>query len=155
MELHDHFHLRDTHRDDDLFVNLSWSLSGASFRPFSHAHTFWYLDVLMLLLLRDIFWYVDLIHLWTWMTRITHLVMDDWVSFVFFRPTTHLMPYRGIFSFWLRFVNLHWFAWSFLFMRYMSSWQPFFILRWFPSGAFLELLNQAHTFFFDGFISGA
>ena len=155
MELHDHFHLRDTHRDDDLFVNLSWSLSGASFKPFSHAHTFWYLDVLMLLLLRDIFWYVDLIHLWTWMTRITHLVMDDWVSFVFFRPTTHLMPYRGIFPFRLRFVNLHWFAWSSLFMRYMSSWQSFFILRWFPSGAFLKPLNQAHTFFFDGFISGA
>ena len=146
MELHDNLHLRDTHQDDDLFVNLSWSPSGASFRPFNHAHTFLYLDVLMLLLLRDTFWYVDLIHLWTWMTRITHLVMDDWVSFVFFRPTTHLMPYRGIFSFWLRFVNLHWFAWLSSFMRYMSSWWFYFILRLFPSEVFLESFSQAHTF---------
>ena len=52
MGLHDHLHLRDTHRDDDLFVILSLSPSGASLRPFSQAHTFLYLDVLMLLLLR-------------------------------------------------------------------------------------------------------
>ena len=75
--LHDHLHLWDTHQDDDLFVNLSWSPSGAAFGPFSHAHIFWCLDVLMILLLRYTFWYVDLIQLWTWMTRITHLVMDD------------------------------------------------------------------------------
>ena len=81
MELHDHLHLRDTHRDNDLFVILSWSPSGDSFGPCSQAHTFLYLDVLMLLLLRDAFWYVDLIQLWTWMTRITHLVMNDLVSF--------------------------------------------------------------------------
>ena len=79
MELHDHLHLRDTCRDDDLFVILSWSPSGASFGPFSQAHTFWYLNDLMLFLLRNVFLYVDLIQLWTWMTRITPLVMDDLV----------------------------------------------------------------------------
>ena len=148
MELHDHLHLRDTHRDDDLFVNLLWSASRAFFGPFNHAHTFWYLDVLMLLRLRDTFWYVDSINLWTWMTRITHLVMDDWVSSDFFRPTTHLMPYWGIFPFRLRFVDLHWFAWSSTFMRYMSSWWFVFILRWFLSGVFLESFSQAHTFWY-------
>ena len=83
MELHDHLYLWDTHRDDDLFVILSWSPNGASFGPFSQAHTFWYLDVLMLLLLRYAFWYVDSIKLWTWMTTITHLVIDDLVPYDF------------------------------------------------------------------------
>ena len=50
MELHDHFHLWDTHRDDDLFVILPWSLSGVSLGPFNQAHTFWHLDIIMLLL---------------------------------------------------------------------------------------------------------
>ena len=30
----------------------------------------------------------------------------------------------------------------------MSSWWSAFISRWFPSGAFLESLNQAHTFWY-------
>ena len=54
MELHDHLHLRNTHWDDDLFVILPWSPNGASFGPFNQAHTIWYLNVLMLLLLGDI-----------------------------------------------------------------------------------------------------
>ena len=65
-----------------------------------------------------------------------------------FRPTTHLMPYWDIFPFWLRFVDVHWFAWSFLFMRCISSWWSIFILRWFPKGAFLESFSQAHTFWY-------
>ena len=36
MELHDHFHLRDAHRDKDMFIILSLSLSGASLEPSSH-----------------------------------------------------------------------------------------------------------------------
>ena len=62
---------------------LRWFLSGASFRPFSQTHTFLYLNVFMFLLLRDVFWYVDSIQLWTWITRITHLVMDDLVPSYF------------------------------------------------------------------------
>ena len=65
------------------------------------------------------------------------------------------MPYWGIFSFWLRFVNLHWFAWLSPFMRYMSSWWFYFILWWFhfilwwfPSEVFLESFSQAHTFWY-------
>ena len=59
-----------------------------------------------------------------------------------------MMPYWGIFPFWLRFVDLHWFAWSSPFMRYMSRWWSVFILQWFPSGAFLESFSQAHTFLY-------
>ena len=50
--------------------------------------------------------------------------------------------------FWLRVVNLHWFAWSYTFMRYMSSWRSVFILWWFPSGAFLESFSHAHTLWY-------
>ena len=90
---------------------------------------------------------MDLIQLSTWMTRITHLVMDDLVPSDF-RPTTHLMSYWGIFSFWLRFLDLHWFAWSYPFTIYMSSWWSAFILWWFPSGAFLKWFSQTHTFWY-------
>ena len=40
MELHAYLHLRDTHRDDDLFVILSWSPGRASLGSFSQAYTF-------------------------------------------------------------------------------------------------------------------
>ena len=53
MELHDHLHLGDTHRDDDLFVILSWSPRGASLEPSSQAHIFRYLGIIMLLLLGE------------------------------------------------------------------------------------------------------
>ena len=56
------------------------------------------------------------LHTWWWMIW-CHLI---------FQPTTHLMLYWGIFPFWLRFVDLHWFAWSSLFKRYMSSCGWFF-----------------------------
>ena len=77
-------------------------------------------------------------HIWWWMI---------WCHLIFW-PTTHMMPYWGIFLFWLRFVNLHWFAWSSPFTRYMSRWWSVFILQWFPSGAFLESFSQAHTFLY-------
>ena len=50
MELHAYPHLQDTHWDDDLFVILSWSPSGASLEPFSQTHIFRHLDIIMLLL---------------------------------------------------------------------------------------------------------
>ena len=54
MELHDHSHLRDAHRDEDVFVILSWSLGGASLEPSSQTRIFWHLYVIMLLIPRDI-----------------------------------------------------------------------------------------------------
>ena len=72
-------------------------------------------------------WFVDPIQLRTWMTKITHLVMDDLVSSGF-RPITHSMPYWGIFPFWLGFIDLHWFTWSSLITRYTPSWWLDFIL---------------------------
>ena len=36
MELHDHSHLRDAHQDENVFIILSLSLSGASLKPPSH-----------------------------------------------------------------------------------------------------------------------
>ena len=55
MELHDHSHLRDAHRDEDVFVILSWSLSGASLEPSSQTRIFFqHLYVIMLLILGDI-----------------------------------------------------------------------------------------------------
>ena len=58
-------------------VILSWSLSGVSLGPFSQAHTFRYLDVIMLLFLGDILLVFGLIQLWMRMTGITPLMMDD------------------------------------------------------------------------------
>ena len=55
MELHDRLHLRDTRQDEDLFVILSWSSSGALIEPFNQAHIFWHSDVFILLLLRYAF----------------------------------------------------------------------------------------------------
>ena len=66
-----------------MFVILSWSSSGASLEPFSQIHTFRPLDVIILLLPGDGFWPVDLIQLWIWITRITHLMMDASRSFDF------------------------------------------------------------------------
>ena len=51
MESHDHPHLWDTRRDDDLFVILLWFPSGASLEPSSQAHIFRHLVVIMFLLL--------------------------------------------------------------------------------------------------------
>ena len=54
MELHDHSHLRDAHRDNGVFVILSWSLSGAPLEPSNQAHIFRHLYVIMLLILGNI-----------------------------------------------------------------------------------------------------
>ena len=50
MELHAYHHLRDTRQDGDLLVILSWSSNGVSLGPFSQAHTFRHLHIIMLLL---------------------------------------------------------------------------------------------------------
>ena len=55
MELHDRPHLRNTHRDKDLFIILSWSSSGALLEPFSLAHIFRHSDVIIPPLLRYAF----------------------------------------------------------------------------------------------------
>ena len=80
MESHDHPHLWDTRRDDDLFVILLWSPSGASLEPSNQAHIFRHLVVIMFLLWGTSFWSVGPIQLWTWMTRIAHSMMDDLIS---------------------------------------------------------------------------
>ena len=55
MELHDHFHLRDAHQDENVFVFLSWSLNGASLEPSNQARIFRHLYVIMLLIPGDVF----------------------------------------------------------------------------------------------------
>ena len=66
MESHDHHHSQDACQVDNLFIILSWSLSGVSFGSLSQAHTFRHLDVIMLLFLGDVSlmfgfdWSVDL-----------------------------------------------------------------------------------------------
>ena len=136
MELHACPHLGDTRRDDDLFSILLWSPMGASLKPFSQTHTFsvfgchhaspfgrCFFDLLI--------WFSCGhgwlgLHTWWWII----------LCYLIFWPTTHLMPYWGIFPFWLRFVDHHWSAWSSPFTRYTLSWWSVFILRWFLSGAF-------------------
>ena len=54
MELHDHSHLRDAHRDEDVFVILSWFLSRASLEPSNQACIFQHLYVIMLIIPRDV-----------------------------------------------------------------------------------------------------
>ena len=61
--------------------------------------------------LRYAFWYVGWIQLWIWMIGITHL-MIDYLMLSDFWLIPHLIPYWGIFSFWLRFIYLHWATWS-------------------------------------------
>ena len=55
MESNGHLHLRDTRRDEDLFVILSWSSSGALLEPFSQARIFRHSNVVILPLLRYAF----------------------------------------------------------------------------------------------------
>ena len=101
----------------------------------------------MLLLLRDTFWYVDLIQLWTWMTRITHLVMDDLVPSDF--STYHTSDaILGHISVLVEICKSPLICMINPFMRYMSIWWSIFILRWFPSGAFLDSFSQAHTLWY-------
>ena len=146
MELHVYPYLQDTRQDNDLFAILLWSPRGISLEPFSQTHTFSAFGChhashsrrhILDLLTRFSCGHGWLgLHTWWWMI---------WYHLIFW-PTTHLMPYWGLFSFWLRFVNHHWFAWSSSFMRYTLSWLSVFILRWFSGGAFLESFIQARTF---------
>ena len=79
MELHAYHHLRNSCRDDDPFIILLWFPRGASLGPSSQAHTFLHLVVIMFLILGYAFWFVGPIQLRTWMVRITHLVMENFV----------------------------------------------------------------------------
>ena len=78
-------------------------------------------------------WCLDLIQLWTWMTRITHLMMDDLILSNF--STYHTFDaILGHIPFRLRFINLHGVAWSYPLTRYTSiQWHVCYlitILQW-------------------------
>ena len=76
---------------------------------------------------------LDLIQIWIWMTRITHLMMDDLMLSDF--PTYHTSDATlGHISFRLRFIYLLWFTWLSSLTRCMSSWWFTVILSWFTSG---------------------
>ena len=63
-----------------------------------------------------------------WITKITHLTMNDFMS-LGFRPTIYSMPYWGIFSFRLRFINLHGVACSFPLTRYtLRQWHVCYLI---------------------------
>ena len=49
MELHDHSHLRDTRRDDDMFAILQGFSSRASLEPFGQAYVVQHPNVILLL----------------------------------------------------------------------------------------------------------
>ena len=114
-------------------VILSWSPSGVSLGPLSEAHTFWHLNVIMLLLLGDtslMFRPDSTVDIDDW----DYTFNDGWSDvFWFFRSTTHLMPYWGIFPFRLRFIDLHGVAWSSPLTRCMLSLWSTVILSWSPS----------------------
>ena len=46
-----------------------------------------------------------------WIMKIAHLMMDDFMSPDFW-PIVHLVPYWGIFMFWMRVIDLHGAVWS-------------------------------------------
>ena len=102
MELHDHSHLRDARWDKDLFVILSWFLSGVSFEPSNQAHIFRHLYVITLLIPGDISLtfgfdldYED------------HIFDDGWFHVTRF-PTYHISDViLGHISFQMRFTDLH------------------------------------------------
>ena len=97
MELHAHPHLWDTRRDDDLFVILSWSCSGASLEPFSQTHTFWHLNVIMFLLLGDallMFGFDSVMDL----DDQDHTFDDGWFDVVQFSDLPHIRCHTGAYS---------------------------------------------------------
>ena len=70
-----------------------------------------------------------------------------WGHLIFW-PITHLVPYWGIFPFWLRFVDLHWSTWSSPVTRCtLGRWFTFILPRFF-GGAFLESFDWAHIFWY-------
>ena len=54
IELHAHPYLRNAHQDEDVFVILSWSPSGASLEPSTQAHIFRHLYIIVLLIPGDV-----------------------------------------------------------------------------------------------------
>ena len=101
----------------------------------------------MLLLLIYVFWYVDLIQLWMWITRITYLVIDDLVPSDFSTYHTsdailgHILVLVEICRSPLICMIIHIYE---IHVELMTC----FILRWFPNGVFLESFSQAHTFLY-------
>ena len=71
--------------------------------------------------------------------------MDDMMLFDF-RLIPHLIPYWGIFTFRLRFIDLHRIACLSLLTRFMLRWWPIFHLIISPRRASLRPSSQAHTF---------
>ena len=83
---------------------LQWSLSG-SIQPDPHFFNIWLSSCLL-------FW--ETFHRCLgliWITEIAHLMMDDFMSPDFW-PIIHQVPYWGIFSFWMRVIDLHGVVWS-------------------------------------------
>ena len=92
---------------------------------------------------------VRLFDLWVWFSyghRWLGLHIRWWMIWghLIFWPITHLVPYWGIFPFWLSFVDVHWFAWLSLVTRCMLGLWLDFILSWFFGGAFLEPFDRAY-----------
>ena len=151
--MHAHPHLWDTRRDDDMFVILSWSSSGASLEPFSQIHTFRPLDVIILLLPRDGFWPADLIQLQIWMTRITHLMMDVSRSFDFptYRTPGAILGifsphYLLAFSFWRSELHLQLGAQNHHLSLVWYSNPPYFLNLGVQSHYILSFGVQSHHF---------
>ena len=72
---------------------------------------------------------------------------DRWLEAIwFFWPITHLIPYWGIFSIRLRFVDLHWLSWPSPVTRCTLGWWFDFIFPWSSGGAFLESFGRAYIF---------
>ena len=92
--------------------------------------------------------FVGSIQLWTWMARITQLVMDDLVLSDFLTCHTSDAILGHIF------VLVEICRSPLICMIipideiYVKLMICFFILRWFPSGAFLESFSHTHTFWY-------
>ena len=125
MELHDHSHLHDAHRDEDVFVILSWSLSRAFLKPPSHHVR--HLYVVMLLIPRD-----------ASLTFGFDLDYGDHTFHVIRFSTYHISDaILGHIPFQMRFMDLHGIARSSPLMGYTSRRGPvryfIVILQWSPS----------------------
>ena len=85
-----------------------------------------------------LFWYVDPIQPWIWITRITHLIMDDLMSpdFLIYHTFDAIL---GHIPFWLRFIDLHGVACLFPLTGYTPRRWPICYLimipQWSLSGA--------------------
>ena len=100
MELHNHSHLRDAHRDEDVFVILSLFLSRVSLEPPSHHVR--HLYAIMLLILRNVSLTFGFV-----LGYRDHTFDDGWFHVTRF-PIYHTsMPYWAIFLFRLRVIDLH------------------------------------------------